>query len=307
MTQVTTRSASSAVLLPSYEAAPSTLLGDLCQLTKPRIAAMVALTVWLGYAVIPGGPGWLAPLGAMLGAALAAMGAAALNQTFERDTDALMERTRHRPIPAGRVSPHAAGALGFTLGLVGCEIVYLAANPLAAALTVLTLASYAGVYTPLKRRTTLNTIIGAVPGALPPVIGAAAADPRAAVALPAVLMFAIMFLWQLPHFLAIAWLYREDYARAGLAMLPVHDPAGGATFRQILLTCLALLPLGLLPGALGVAGEASFVGSLVAGLVFLAFGVRLARSGSNADARLLFLVSLVYLPLVLALMVLDRV
>lgn len=321
MTQVTTPPSAPSMLLPNHHAnadvsSGPTILSDLYTLTKPRIAIMVALTVWLGYAAAPmtliaGTSGqslaWLAPLGAMFGAALAAMGAAALNQTYERHTDRLMRRTCDRPLPSGRMSTRHAAAIGVTLGIVGCEIVYLFANPLAAAITLFTLVSYAGVYTPLKRHTTLNTLIGAVPGALPPIIGAAAAYPQAAWSLPAVLMFAIMFLWQLPHFLAIAWMHREDYARAGMAMLPVNDPTGEATFRQIILTSLALLPLGMLPAALGVAGGVSFIGSLIAGIVFLAFGLRLARTGDRVDARRVFLVSLIYLPVVLSLMVFDRV
>jgi len=314
MTQASAQTGNDALALPRRRSAVGlvdvTLLSDLSALTKPRIAMMVALTVWLGYAlVVPvdGQGGWLTPLGTMLGTALAAMGSATLNQVIERRTDARMRRTQNRPLPTGRMSPVHVTILGLALALMGSSVVWAVSNIVAAGLTGLTVAAYCGLYTPLKRVTSLNTIVGALPGALPPVIGCAAVAPEAVLQPPAIMVFSIMFLWQLPHFLAIAWLYREDYARAGLMMLPVVEPRGEATFRQITLTCLTLVPLGLLPSVLGFTGGLYFIGALTAGVVFLGFGLKLARSGSTVDARVLFLASLVYLPLVLTLMVVDRI
>jgi len=284
---------------------------DFSVMTKPRITFMVVVTAWIGYEMALGTPtvsasfSWGVLAATLVGTALSCMGASVLNQVLERDTDALMERTKDRPLPAGRISMPAALALGLTLSLVGVAALAVFVNLLTAALSAFTIINYALVYTPLKRISSVCTIVGAVPGALPPVMGYAAAANS--VGVEAWAMFAILFLWQLPHFLAIAWLYKEDYARAGLPMLPVVDPDGRATARQILLGCLALLPVGLWPTTLGMSGRVYFAGALIAGLVFLAFGVALIIGQTRKHARALFFASLIYLPLVYALMVIDRV
>jgi protoheme IX farnesyltransferase len=227
-----------------------------------------------------------------------------LNQVVERDTDALMRRTADRPIPAGRVDPDAALGLGVVLAVAGMGWLALAANPLAALLGAATLAGYLFVYTPLKRVSSLATLVGAVPGAMPPLIGWAAA--RGSLGAGAWALFGILFLWQLPHFLAIAWMYRADYQRGGMPMLPVIDPGGSRTGRQSVLYAAALVPVSLAPTALGLTGAVYFAGALALGLAF--FGVALAfqRALSNQAARRLLLVSVLYLPAVLAVMLLDR-
>lgn len=277
---------------------------DLNELTKLRIALMVLVSTYVGFTMAGGRGGWL--LGAtLLATALACMGASVLNQVIEHHRDALMQRTRNRPIPAGRITAASALVLGLALALTGALVALISVNGLMAAVLVFTVASYTLVYTPLKQVTSLATIVGAVPGALPPVIGAVSASgtigPEAAI------LFGIMFVWQLPHFLAIAWLYRDDFARAGYPMLPVLDPSGASTFRQILLGCLVLLPLGLLPTAMGISGAIYFVGAFVAGVGFLGFGIVLFIGRTTRHARAVFFASLVYLPVVLLLMLVDRV
>ena len=248
---------------------------------------------------------WLAVLfHALLGTALVAGGTNALNQVAERDVDALMHRTRGRPLPAGRLTPGAA--IGFACAASVAGVVELAAfvNGPTALLAASTLVSYVFVYTPLKRRTSLATLVGAIPGALPIVGGWTAAgaplDVRAAV------LFGLMFLWQIPHFLALAWMYRDDYARAGLKMLSVGDDGGAATFRQAALNAAALLPIGLLPVALGMAGAAYFAGALALSAALFALAVMAARAPSRRAARRLFLATLVYLPAILSLMAVNR-
>lgn len=286
---------------------PSTW-SDYKTLTKPRITRMVVITAAIGFVFGVSGPiaGLHLPtfLIAMIGTALSCMAASVFNQALEYDTDALMHRTRDRPIAAGRIAIKPAVLFGSALTLVGVGMLAAYGLYLAAGLCAFTIASYALVYTPLKRRTSLALLIGAVPGALPPMIGYAAAAGELGPA--AWLLFAIMFVWQVPHFLAIAWLYREDYARAKLAMLPVIDPTGLRTFRQTLIGCLLLLPLGILPSALDVAGRWYFAAALVCGLGFLAFGVLLVLRPTRDNARRLFLASLVYLPVVLTVMLIDR-
>ncbi|MCE9591814.1 MAG: heme o synthase [Planctomycetes bacterium] len=283
-------------------------LSDVSQLTKPRITLLVVATAWIGFVIGSDAAHvvhpWVVLAGTLVGTALSCMGASAFNQVLERDVDALMNRTKDRPIPSGRVSVTAAALLGTVLSCLGVGILAVTTNTATAALSAITILSYALIYTPMKRVSSVCTIVGAVPGALPPVMGYVAAAGGPGVAAWA--MFAILFLWQLPHFLAIAWLYRDDYAAAGLPMLPVLDPDGRATARQILLGCLVMLPIGLAPTAVGMSGKIYFVGALIAGLVFLAFGVRLALNRTRANARALFFASLVYLPLVFALMVIDR-
>ena len=215
-----------------------------------------------------------------------------------------MERTRGRPLPSGRLSPDSALAFGVLCSTAGLLALALGVNLLAAALAAATLVSYLFIYTPLKPRTALCTLVGAVPGALPPLIGWAAA--RGELGLAAWPLFFILFLWQLPHFLAIAWTWREDYARAGFRMLPVLDPEGGSTGRQIVLYCLALIPVSLLPAAMGSFGWLYFLTALAGGLGFLACGLATARTRSAPSARRLFFASILYLPLLLTTMTLDR-
>jgi protoheme IX farnesyltransferase len=229
----------------------------------------------------------------------------ALNQFLERDADAAMERTRRRPLPEGRVQPTEALIFGVALTLLGLVILWTAVNTLSALVTAAITASYLFAYTPLKQKSSLCSVVGAVPGALPPVIGWAAA--RGQLDLGAWVLFAIMFLWQIPHTLAIARLYREDFARAGIRFLPVVEPDGRSTGRQILTTCLALLAVSLLPTMLHVTGYLYFVAAFLLGALFLSCGVGLAVSCSASAARRLVLASLIYLPLLLAAMALDRI
>lgn len=292
-------------------------LGDVSQLTKPRITAMVAATTLVGFVMgVRSEPGaavgigaalqsaWPALVAALTGTALACMSACALNQVIERDVDGKMHRTMDRPLPAARMGVAAATVLGVGLGVIGVLILAGGAGGLSAALALVTILSYVLVYTPLKQRSRKAMLIGAVPGALPPVIGYAAATGR--IGVEAVLLGAILMLWQLPHFLAIAWLYRRDYARAHIPVLPVIQPDGVSTFRQILLTCGGLLPLALLPTVLGVSGVTYLCGALVAGMVFLGAAIALAIGKTRRHARVVFFVSLVYLPVVFALMLLDQ-
>ena len=240
----------------------------------------------------------------LLGTALVAAGTNAFNQVRERDVDARMERTRARPLPDGRLSPLEALAFGAAITLLG--VAYLAAfvNGLSAAVTIATVVLYLFAYTPLKLRTALCTVVGAVPGALPPVTGWVAARDDFSVG--AWVLFGILFLWQLPHTLAIARLYRDDYARAGVRVLPVVD-VGGATERQIVSACLGLLAVSLLPTLIGLAGPIYFVGALFFGGGLTAFGALQAREPSSASARRVLFASLFYLPAVLALLALDKI
>ena len=281
---------------------------ELVMMAKPRITAMVVVTVWSGF-VMGAGRGvtssWLTLVGALIGTGLSCMGASVLNQVWEQDTDALMRRTATRPLPAGRITVAGAVAYGVALSAAGLASLAATTNWLTATLSALTIISYVLVYTPMKRVNSASTLVGAVPGALPPVMGYTAATGE--IGLAAVLMFAILFVWQLPHFLSIAWLYREEYDRAGLAVLPVEAPEGDSTFRQILLGCLALLPLGLVPSMLGITGRVYFYVALSAGVGFLALAMVLAISQSRRDARVLFYASLVYLPLIYGVMLMDRI
>lgn len=241
----------------------------------------------------------------LAGVALVAAGTNAFNQLRERDVDARMRRTQGRPLPSGRVSPRAATVFAATISLAGVLYLAWAVNLLTAGLAALTLASYVLLYTPLKRKTSLNTLIGAVPGALPIVGGWTAAGGALS---PAVLaLFWILFLWQLPHFLALAWIYREDYRRGGLAMLSVEDPDGRHTGRMTLLYALALLPVSLLPTLLGVTGALYFFGALALGLAYAAASAGMTWSVTTRQAWRLFIVSIIYLPALLTLMVLDKV
>lgn len=281
-------------------------MSDWLVLAKARIVALVLVTTAAGFLLGSRGEVDLARLAAVLvGTALAAAGAGALNQVMERRADALMRRTAMRPVAAGRIAPRPGLLFGLALGAGGVAWLALLVNLLTAALGLATIVLYLGAYTPLKSRTALNTLVGAVPGAIPPVMGWTAAtgsiDPGAWA------LFGILYLWQLPHFLAIAWMYREDYARAGFPMLPVVDPGGDATARQVALATVALLPVSLLPSVLGLAGPLYFFGALVLGAGFAAFALALAWGRRRTAARRLLLASVTYLPVLLALLVFDRV
>jgi len=273
-------------------------------LTKPRIVVMVLVTVGVGFLLGARGSAHPATLSlTLLGTALVAGGASTLNQWMERARDARMRRTANRALPRGRLGAVEAALFGVGLGLAGTAILLWGANWLAAAVAVSTLLLYVFVYTPLKPWTTLNTAIGAIPGALPPVIGWAAATET--LGIEAFSLFLIVFLWQFPHFLAIAWIYREDYARGGLKMLPGADPQGALTGRQATIYALALIPAGLLPATIGLAGPVYFVGALVLGLLYLVVAIQFWTGVSESTARRLLRMSFFYLPLVLLLLVLN--
>jgi protoheme IX farnesyltransferase len=279
---------------------------DLVALTKPRVVVMILVTTLVGYYVgLTGAPDYVRMLHLIIGTVLAAGGTLALNQYWERDVDALMERTRTRPLPDGRLQPIEALLFGAAIAVLG--VVYLAAcvGALSALVTVATAVLYLFAYTPLKLRTALCTIVGAVPGALPPVTGWVAA--RDDLSLGAWILFGILFLWQLPHTLAIARLYRDDYARAGVRVLPVVDVEGSTTERQIVTACLALLAVSLLPTLVGLTGGLYFAGALALGLVFVVLGGLQALAPSTVSARRVLYASLLYLPVLLALLAFDKV
>ena len=278
---------------------------DFVELTKPRITFLVLVTTAVGYALGAGNAFQAGVFLALLvGTALVSGGASALNQWAERDADALMTRTASRPIPAGRLSPEDALAFGLSISAVGLALLGAAVNGLTALLAAVTLATYVLAYTPLKRVTSLCTLVGAVPGAIPPMMGWAAA--RGSLGREAWALFAVLFLWQLPHFLSIAWIYREDYARGGFPMLPVTDPGGESTARQTVAYAAALVPATLLAGAFAAAGERYLWSALALGGIFVACTIAFALKRSVKAARLVFLASVLSLPAVLGLMVLDR-
>ena len=258
----------------------------------------------VGYYFGHSGP-WslLSVLHSLLGTALIASGTAALNQWYERDADRHMRRTQARPLPAGRLKPQQALVFGLALSLIGGLELGLFVNWLTAALGVTTLAMYLGIYTPLKQKTWWSTTVGAVPGAMPPLIGYAAAAHTLRPA--AYVLGAILFLWQFPHFYAIAWMYREDYSRAGIRMLPVVEPDGESTARQILFYSVLLIPISLLPKWMGMTGTIYLIGALGMGLFFLYSGIQVSMDRTKARARKVLLASVVYLPVLYALMVLD--
>ena len=275
------------------------------ELTKPRITFLIVLTAAAGFALAsPGRIDYVALVRAMAGIALLSSGIATLNQYMERDLDGLMRRTANRPLPSGKLLPWEALAFGVALTVLAELYLAVLVNPLTAVLGLTVIAGYLFAYTPLKTRTTLSTMVGAFPGAVPPLIGWAAA--RNDVSLEAWVLFAILFLWQFPHFLAIAWMYREDYSRANILMLPVVEPDGRVTAQQIVVYTIMLLPISLLPTALGISGRVYLVGAVVLGLLFLYSSVRAALSKSRQEARRLLLASVIYLPLLFILMVIDR-
>lgn len=284
-----------------------TKLDDLVLLTKIRLNALVVATTAGGFYMASSShsidPAVL--LSTCMGTALVASGAAAINQVHERDLDRLMKRTKERPVAGGRMGPREGLTIAAILSLTGLVILYLAGSPMAALVALATLVSYVWIYTPLKRYTSLATVVGAVPGALPPLIGWAAAGGSLATAAPWSL-FLLMFLWQLPHFLAIAWLYREDYARAGLPMLPVVDTKGVLTGRQAALWAATLVPISELPFLLGMTNATYGIAALVLGIGLLVLAVRFMFDRSTEHARRLFFGSIIYLPLLWILMGVGR-
>ena len=280
-------------------------LAAYAELTKPRITFLIVLSSAAGFVMAsPASIDYLALLRALLGIALLSSGIATLNQYAERDLDGLMRRTASRPLPAGRLAPWEALAFGAVLTILAEAYLLVLVNPLSALLGLTVIAGYLFAYTPLKTRTTLSTLVGAFPGAVPPLIGWTAA--RGSLSLEGWILFAILFFWQFPHFLAIAWMYREDYSRAGILMLPVVEPNGRVTAQQIVVYTLMLLPVSLLPAAMGMSGRIYLVGAIVLGLLFLYSSLRAAFSMSRQHARRLLLASVLYLPLLFILMVLDR-
>jgi heme o synthase len=279
---------------------------DYLALTKPRVVLMVLITAFVGfYLASPGEIHWLLLGHTLIGVTLASGGTLALNQYLERELDAHMVRTRERPLPEGRLQP--GEALGFGVAITASGLIYLTwlVNPLSGLVTAVSVGSYLFLYTPLKQKTPLCLMVGAVPGALPPVTGWAAAS--GGLSLEACVLFAILFLWQIPHSLSIAVLYREDYARANFQLLPVVEPEGTRTGRQIVVHSLALLAVGLLPTTLQVAGPVYFVTAFILGMAMLICGVMVAISYSSAAARRLLFVSLIYLPVLLVMMAVDKV
>jgi len=293
------------VVVATLDRERSRVAADLVSLTKPRVVVMVLVTTVVGYYVgLAGTPDYGRLVALVIGTLLAAGGTLALNQYWERDVDALMERTRTRPLPEGRLAPLEALLFGAGLTAAGLAVLALGVGWLATLVTAATFVLYLFAYTPLKLRTALCTIVGAVPGALPPVTGWAAA--RDDLALGAWVLFGILFLWQLPHTLAIGRLYQADYARAGVRLLPVIDAEGRATERQILSGCVALLVVSLLPTLIGLAGGVYFAGALLLGGSFVAFGAQQALTPSPLRARRVLLASLLYLPALLALLAFDK-
>jgi len=280
-------------------------LSDYIQLTKPRITFLVIVTTFIGFLLGSSGPiEYVLLFHTIFGTALVAAGASALNMVLEWDVDARMRRTENRPIPSGRITVIQALFFGSVLSAVGLIYLLVLVNPLTSALAAITLSLYLFAYTPLKRKTSLCTVIGAVPGAIPPMMGWTAV--QGSIGFQAWWLFCILFLWQLPHFLAIGWLYREDYARGGFPMLPVADTNGIQTSRQVIINTLALIAVSLLPAFLGLSSPLYLAGALILGILFLIMGIRLSQTKSSLSARQLLLASVLYLPLLLSLLVLDK-
>ncbi|HUK36699.1 MAG TPA: heme o synthase [Vicinamibacterales bacterium] len=280
-------------------------ISDYVALTKPRLNVLVVATSAAGYYLGANSSVTAASfLSTVIGTTLVAGGAAALNQVYERDTDALMQRTRMRPLPNGRISPTEAGVFGTMLSLAGLVLLAVFSTWLAAALALATLVTYLFVYTPLKRRSPAATVVGAVPGALPPLIGWAAA--HGGIAVGGLALFLIVFLWQIPHFMAIAWMYRDDYGAAGFPMLPVIDPEGRRAGRQAVGYAAALLPTSLVPTLVSLSGVVYGVVAAALGIALLVLSVRFAGTRTNAAARQLFFATLVYLPLIWIVMIADK-
>jgi len=279
---------------------------DYIALTKPRITWLILMSTGIGYwfGYVPGGH-WLTLLHVILGTGLMASGTAALNQWYEREADAKMRRTQTRPLPSGRLAPGNAVWFGVAISSLGFADLCLGANPLAGILGAVTLLTYLFWYTPLKQRSPHSTTVGAIPGAMPPLIGYAAA--HGSLTIEAWLLFGILFLWQFPHFYSIAWMYREDYERAGIRMLPVVEPDGESTARQMFWYAAALLGLSLIPRYAGMTGNVYLWGALVLGLGYLYSALRVMKDRTRIQARRVLLASVLYLPLLYGLMVIDRV
>ncbi|MFZ4597732.1 MAG: heme o synthase [Terrimicrobiaceae bacterium] len=290
----------------AIDSAPTeSLLSDVMTLVKARLSLLVLITTLVGFLIGWRGPmDWILLSATLLGTALCAAGAAALNQWWERKLDAKMKRTRNRPLPARRMHPTDALLFGVGFAVAGVVILAGFTNPRAAFLAFATIAIYIFVYTPMKRVSSLNTLVGAVPGALPPLIGWVAA--RGTYQLEGCLLFAILWFWQMPHFLAIAWMYREDYANGGCVMLTANDPDGTLTARQALLYSLCLLLVSLLPGLMGFNSPIYFFGALILGTAFAAFALKFLLTREISSARKLFFASIIYLPVLLALLVATK-
>ncbi len=280
-------------------------LADYVELSKPEVTSLILVATGVGYAAASSGG--ISPLGlfhTVFGTMLVAAGTAALNQWMERDSDALMRRTGRRPLPSGRLVPWRALLFGVTTGVAGSAYLAATTNALAALLAFGTMVAYLALYTPLKRRTPACTTIGALPGAMPPLIGWAGAAGHLDAG--AWILFGILFFWQFPHFLAIAWLYREDYARAGITMLPVVEPDGVRTGWQMIATSALLIPISMAPALFGMGGTVYVAGAFVLGTAFLYSSLRVARRRTASEARRLLHASVIYLPMLYALLLLNR-
>ncbi|HVW11204.1 MAG TPA: heme o synthase [Bryobacteraceae bacterium] len=277
------------------------------ELTKPRITWLILMSTGVGYFFgldRTKSINWELLIHTIVGTGLIASGTAALNQWWERESDKLMRRTASRPLPRGLMTARRALWFGIALAIAGAAELAIWVNPLSSLLGIFTLAAYLFVYTPMKSRTHLSTVVGALPGAMPPLMGYAAASGL--LNREAWSLFFILFVWQFPHFLAIAWMYRDDYARAGIRMLPVVEPDGNSTARQIILYASTLIPISLFPFLFGMSGRIYLVGALILGFWFLYTGVRVAFDRTNVRARAVLLASVIYLPAIYGLMVLDR-
>jgi protoheme IX farnesyltransferase len=296
---------SSPTAVAAVRAVRGRALSDFLTLTKPRVNVLVVFTTLVGLRLAAPDASVALLFHTLVGTTLVASAAAAFNQILERDIDARMLRTQDRPLPDARLSVSEAVWFAGALAMAGLVELALGANLLAAAVALVTIASYALIYTPSKRITSLSTVIGAVPGALPPVIGWAAG--RGELTIEAAVLFAIVFLWQMPHVLAVSWLYRDDYERGGIRVLPVLEPDGASTSRQALTYAATLIPVSLLPGLIGVAGLLYVGGAVAAGVLMLAAAANFARTRTPSAAKRLFLASLIYLPLLWVLLLVDRV
>jgi len=283
----------------------SGLIRDLVELVKARLTLLVLVTTAVGFYLGAEGPvNFAALLHTVFGTAAAAAGAAALNQWWEYNLDAVMQRTRSRPLPSGRMRPRDAVIVGSALSIFGVAYLAFVSNALSAALAAITIIIYIFAYTPLKRVSTFNTALGAVPGALPPMIGWAAA--RGTLNAGAWTLFAILFFWQLPHFFAIAWMYRDDYTRAGFQMISSDDRTGERSASQSVFFCMLLFIVAGLPAFLGIATVFYLLAELILGAVFVAVAMRFLKTRARADARRLFITSIIYLPLLLGALVLSK-
>lgn len=282
------------------------LITDYIELVKARLTFLVLLTTLVGfYMGAQGSIDFALMIHTVFATALVAGGAAALNQWIERDADAKMPRTKSRPLPAGRMQPQEAFIFGASISLIGIVYLAISVNPLSSIVAGITLASYLFIYTPLKRMTWLNTVIGAVPGALPPLIGWAGS--RGELTPESWVLFAIMFFWQMPHFFSIAWIYREDYKAGGFAMLPVVQPDGASTGRLSVYHAMTLLPISVMPSILGMAGANYFLSAVVLSSAFLGFAIWFNLKKTNASAWWLFGASIIYLPVLFSIMVFDKI